>query len=308
MKLLCALLALVLIPSLIAGPDNQLPESVSKLLHKPQLGPASLALSDGTRSEGATLRVTDEFVTFRRTPQVCENVELSRITGITRPSEDGVRDVTHTILWWIVLSPLWLLYSGPENTHPPLDPILGSWESVKAQTTGRTDIDRIAFRPAIPDATPQDSGYVTRMNVVIQKGTYRVDGGALHLTQLGRGLDDVIPLRHKCDTLVAATSNRVFRLKLTGDQPRRASPPIVGVWIESLQGAWTTWQFKSDGAYQINSTELSKGGAFAKTKKGIKITFPGAPSEQWDVRRKSGHLFISIGGNVTEYQKRPATR
>jgi hypothetical protein len=304
MKSLPTLAALALVPGLIAGPGDQLPESVSKLLHKPRLGLVTLTLSDGTRRDGEILRVTDEFVTFRRTPGVCENVELSRIAGISRPSEGGVRDVAFAILSWIVLSPL-ILDGPPENTNPSADPIFGNWESIQGQTAGRIDINRIAFRPAIPGVTPQRSGYVTWMNVVVQKGTYRVDGGALHLTQLGSGLDDVIPVRYECDTLVAATSSRFFRLKLTGDQAHRARSPIVGLWIESLEGAWTTWQFKPDGAYQINSIALSKSGAFAKTKKGVKITFAGAASDEWDVRAKNGRLFVSSGGEVTEYKKAP---
>jgi hypothetical protein len=58
------LIVLGLIPGLIAAPVGHLPESVSDLLHKPREGYASLTFTDGAYSNGAILRVTDQFVTF----------------------------------------------------------------------------------------------------------------------------------------------------------------------------------------------------------------------------------------------------
>ena len=91
-----ALIVLALVPSLIART-----ESVSELLHNPATGQAALTFSDGTRSEGMIVRVTDQFVTFRRTPQSCENVALSSIAGIDWPSGGG--SVRYAILFMLLL-------------------------------------------------------------------------------------------------------------------------------------------------------------------------------------------------------------
>lgn len=76
---------------------------------------------------------------------------------------------------------------------------MGTWESVKAQAAGRIDTDDLEFRPVNPGMISQDSGYVTRWSVVSEKGTYRVDSGTLHLSQLGSGIEDVIPVSFDCD-------------------------------------------------------------------------------------------------------------
>jgi hypothetical protein len=304
MRPLQTIVVLALVPSLIART-----ESVSELLHNPQNGQASLRFADGTRSEGMVIRVTDQFVTFQPAPFMpgaCENIELSRIAGIDWPSgSGGFRNAVFSLLW--LLAPLAPILGGAsEGTATPSNPMLGNWESVRTQTPGRIDIDGLEFRPVMPGAGFRYSGFVTRMSVVIQRGTYRVDGGTLHLNQLGGGLDDIVPVGFECDALIAVTSTRAYKLKSTGDQPRRASPPIVGRWVESSEGSQTDWDYKPDGTYEQKSVDSSKTGIFAKTKKGVKVTFGSGATEDWEVHVNRGHLFISIGGNVTEYKKRSA--
>lgn len=112
----------------------------------------------------------------------------------------------------------------------------------------------------------------------------------------------------ECDELIAARPTRIYRLKSTGDQPHRASAPIVGQWFESSQGTEAVWEFKPNGAYQTKTTERSGGGSFTKAKHGVTIAFRGAEKEDREARVKRGHLFISNGGIVTEYKKRPEHR
>jgi hypothetical protein len=311
MRSLHTLVVLALVPSLIART-----ESVSELLHTPERGQASLTFSDGTRSEGTILRVTDQFVTFQLARGVCENVELSRIAGIEwSPEKQSVSDTidgVSTLLFAVPFVVAFLipssLYAVAHRVSHPTDPIWGNWESIQDQIPRRTEIDRIQFMPNNRNATTQDPGYVRRMKVVIEEGTYQADTGSLYITQLGKGLDGLIPFRFKCDVLVAAASARVHKLKPSGVQPHTASPPVVGEWIELWDGVPTTWEFKPDGVLQIKRIERSDNGRFTKSKKSVKATFPGLASEEWDVRVESGRLFVSSGGKLTEYQKGPPTR
>jgi len=313
MKLLRALVALALIPDLIAGSDGKRPTSVSQLLLDPWNGQATLTFSDGTRREGAILRVTDQFVTFRRSPQVCEDIELSRIVGIQwssgkQSASDTIGGV-FTLLFAVPLVPFavpWALYAAVYRASHPTDPIWGDWESIHHQTPGRTEIDRIQFEPNNRNATTQDPGDIRRTNVVIEEGTYRVDGETLHVTQLTGGLEGDMPFHFECDALVAAASTRVHRLTPSKVQPHTAYAPVVGEWIEHWVGVPTTWEFKPDGVLHIKRIERPENGRFVRTKKSVKVTFPGTAGEEWDVRVKSGRLFISNGGKVTEYKKAPA--
>jgi hypothetical protein len=302
------LIVLALMPGLIAAPAGQLPESVSKLLHKPRLGPASLTLSDGTRSDGAIVRVTDQFVTFEPTPfapGACVNIELSRIAKINwREKPTPVHDAILDALMVITLAPA-ILDGGLAKTDPK-DPMLGSWESPEGPISGRIRTNRVEFTRN--GSAPENTGYVEQMDILVQEGKYRVDGGTLHLSQVGNAPEAVVDIRFECDVLVASNSTRVRRLRSTGIPLHGASAPIVGGWNESSEGERTTWQFRPDGGFTITSIDRRRHGQFAITNNRMKVAFGAAGSEEWDVRRKSGRLFISIGGNVTEYQKGPAVR
>lgn len=101
-------MTLLLIPSLLAGPWDQYPKSVRKLLEKPWAGPARLTLRDGTSEEGQILRVTNQYLAFRiRTTLHGGGAESLRAHGAWRltdvkmlgPYEEG------RIIATIVLAP-----------------------------------------------------------------------------------------------------------------------------------------------------------------------------------------------------------
>jgi hypothetical protein len=286
-------LSSLLIPALIAGPNDQLSEPARKLLRKPRLGNARVAWVDGTQSNGYILRITNQSVAFLHSG-ACESVDLARIAKV-RSLPD--RDRTFEAIMMVLAAPLYLIYPLPGGAlveglrYVFSARMLGEWESATGQEVVLQD-----------DAYMRH--YVERREVVDKSGQYRIEGAMLYVTYEGSGAVEVIPIRFACDKLIAGAAASLTLAAEPGHQPRPAADPIVGQWLESHRLGATTWDFKPGGAFHMR-TESRVVGEFAKTKQGLQVDWmDGSAVELWDVRVKDDRLFITVGGSTVEYRRR----
>lgn len=289
---------------LIAALLEAQPPSVRALLSKPRLGVVRLTRNDGTVLDGRLVRVTNQFVTFQ-SKATCENVELpsiAAIKAIKTKEPFKMADAGGGIAWWL-LSPVWLfawlLSLSPDN-H---DPALGIWEPVFAPLDGSVTRIQIGSR-------------IRRKRMLIRKGRYQIQGQKLLLKfepfQEGTSSEQTLPFRFECTRLALDGQ----WLTVASAQLRPASAPIVARWhdarwydtISKTEAELLAWEFRPDGTFQRETFTQSdqEDGVFLRQGDGIHVQFRGNSrpdhEEDWKIRAKSGHLWITRDGGTTEYK------
>jgi hypothetical protein len=288
-------LCLILIPALLAAQPETSPlsPSVKELLRKPQLGEASLTRNDGTVLNGRVVRVTDRFVTLKSGP-TCENVEVSsvaEIKAVQTKQPFKMADLGGGIAF-LLLAPVWLVAWLLSLSPGAQDPLLGEWQSVLPSPDG--SFARILIGNGI-----------RRKHVFIRNGRYQIQDQQLLLKfeplRGGIASEQALPFRFVCPGMV------LDELLLTpvGAPLRPARAPIVGRWFSTT----FAWEFRPDGSFQREtlSQNDAENGAFLRQGDGIHVQFrvnsrPGH-EEDWKIRTKARHLWITRNGETTEYRR-----
>ena len=108
----------------------------------------------------------------------------------------------------------------------------------------------------------------------------------------------MIHLQFDCDSLVLGDQKLSARMAAAP-----AQPPIVGRWQpRGRQDA--SWEFTASGTFEKRITESHMNGQIEKIKGGVRVKWLGPdakPDEEWGIRTKGHHLFITAGGATTEY-------
>jgi hypothetical protein len=284
------LVGAILIPALTVASSEGASDSVQKLLRKPRQGVARISFADGTRAMGVVNRVTSQFITLREV-DTCRNVELAQITSLEwlRGQGDSLGDTLGLIVWVVIGSPFWIpWYIADALGHgDETSPLRGTWESTPASADGK--ISRIESH--------QGNGFV-QLGVAVGKGKYAVIGQELHLTYDASGPVETTPLRFDCESLVLGDE------KLSTQFSRHsAQPPIVGRW-RTTKDRRSSWEFTASGTFEKRIIESQINGQIQKIKGGVRVKWLGPdarPDEEWGIRTKGHHLFITAGGATTEY-------
>jgi hypothetical protein len=281
-----ALVALLLLPPLIAGPPDQLPDSVRTLLRKPRLAAARMTFRDGTHAAGRITRVTDQFVSFSSQSPVsgryenCSNIKLDRITALKwLPSESGT-----DFFDYLIFFPVWYLIFGIPGivemlSHRGLPS--GAWESVSVDANGR--INRLEF----------DDRAVRSQDVLVKQGHYHLEDDRLHFMYESEP-DQVAAVHFECDMMVVDWPDGP--VKLGSPQMHHAYPPVVGRWGTR----WQEWDLRPDGSLRMEKVEDGPKGTMQRVKGGIKVSWSPDP---WHIRREHGRLFITKNGSTIEYKQ-----
>ena len=285
--LVCA----VLIPALLVGSGEGGSDSVQKLLRKPRYALARISFTDGTHAQGVASRVTSQFVTLREASS-CRNVELAQIASVKwLPNQgDPLGDTLTLIAMVVIASPVLiplaiveLLGHKDENNSP----VRGHWESTPTSPDGM--ISRIEG--------DYGGGFVRR-SVSVKKGRYELIGQDLHFTYDTSSTVETVPIQFDCDSLMLGGQKLSARLS---SGPAR--PPIVGRWFPDVDPN-SSWEFTESGRFEKRTAESQINGQIEKIKGGVRVKWlgPDAPrDEEWGIRTKGRHLFITAGGSTTEY-------
>ncbi len=279
------LMTLLLIPSLLAGPWDQYPKSVRKLLEKPWAGPALLTFQDGTSEEGQILRVTNQYLAFRKGPPFmavvrypCEQVEPGRLADVKMlgPYEEG------QIIATIILAPFWIPRFVASLARPK--PLEGLWES--------------AMLPGGLVSVVEFSGTrVTTEDATVTEGTYRFDGRRLHLSP-DSGVDRAVEVAITCGDEIVVDSPKLHFWEHGDRGPAHA--PIVGYWATALLPPRTSWDLRPDGTFRIEMIEAPTRRLSRRHHNRIKLD----SGEEWTFRRKGDRLFLTRADVTTEYRPR----
>jgi hypothetical protein len=279
----------VLIPALLVASGGGASDSVQKLLRKPRYGVARINFADGTQAAGTVSRVTDQFVTLRE-GNTCRNVELAQIASIKWLPNQG--DSLGDTLGWItfgviaspILVPVYIAYLLEDRDDSPLS---GNWESIPASPDGT--ISRIEGNYA---------GGLVRRSVAVEKGTYQVVGQDLHLAYEGSGLVETIPYRFDCESLYLGAQKLSVPYST-----QSARAPIVGRWLPHGERGGS-FELTESGTFEKRIAQSQVNGQIKKIKGGVHVKWLGPdakPDEEWGIRTKGHHLFITAGGATTEY-------
>jgi hypothetical protein len=276
------LMALLLIPSLVAGQWDQYPKSVRKLLEKLWEGPARLTLRDGTKSEGQLLRVTTEYIAFAGTlrsgsPAPCEHIALSRIATVSRPPGYSGSDFGDEIMFGLIFGPVMLPFLIKDAIYP--NPLEGNWELAGA-ADGRVGV--LTF----------SGDWLTVEETMVSEGRYRLDGNALYFN--AQPVEVTLQCGHGTDELV--TTEMLLMHSPREADYRQARRPIAGNWANRL----TSWDLGDDGTFHNQTTLARRAVKFRRSHNRITLD----SGEEWTFRRARGHLFITAAGVTTGYHPR----
>jgi hypothetical protein len=299
-----ALVVLILVPMLLAGQTDQLPESVRALLRKPRGGGARLTFRDGTQSDGMILRVTDQFVSFtegsppNRLNQHCEDIDLALIANVAAlhsPDDESAWPylvvATPLLAPFVILTPFAMISESIRDAHAHRGLPSGSWESVSADAAGHTR--HVEFHDV----------YIAMPDQVVKQGRYHLDGDELHF-DYDKGAEESVPVRFECDTLVADRPDG--RLYLSTPQwEGRAYSPIVGHWWMRNRGTRVNWDLRPDGTFRIQNIENDNWARMEPIEGGIKVSWSG---EEWKIRHAHNHLLVTKDGVELEYKHAPPVR
>jgi hypothetical protein len=289
MKSAKILVSVVLIPALLVASGESVSDSVQKLLRKPRYGETRIAFADGTQTAGAVSRVTNQFITLREANR-CRNVEAAQIASVKwLPNQsDSLEDTLTGILMVVITSPIWIpwMIAYALGHRDETSPLSGNWESTSTSPDGK--MSRV-----------EGSGNIlVQRSVIVAKGRYEVIGQDLHLTYDGSGLAETIPVEFDCDSLILGAQKLLARFSTT-----RAQAPIVGRWFPERDRR-SFWEFIASGAFEKRISESQVQGQIRKIKGGVRVKWLGPdakPDEDWAIRSKAAHLFITAGGVTTEY-------
>jgi hypothetical protein len=291
MKPAKTLVSAILIPALLVASGESTSESVQKLLRKPRYAPAEIDFVDGTHVRGVVSRVTSQFVTLRDA-EGCLNVELAQIASVKwLPNQDESWGDKMTLIAMVaiaspVLIPL-VIAEALGHRDKSRNPLYGNWES--NQTTPEAKISRIEGS--------YQTGFIER-SLAVERGRYEIIGQDLHLAYDESGLVETIPFQFDCDSLILGDQKLLPRRS-----PSPAQTPIVDRWLPRLDHS-SFWEFTASGTFEKRIAESQRNGQIEKIKGGVRVKWLGPdakPDEEWGVRTKGHHLFITAGGATTEY-------
>jgi hypothetical protein len=282
------LIPLILIPVLLAGQSDQLSLAARRLLEHPRSGEAELTWADGRKAEGYIRRVTDQFVSFSSVqPFACENVPLTNITAVQwlhTSNNFGARELGEAAFLFTVLSPFFVAHEIADPIHrmaPPLHHLKGNWASIQHPGESKSSF-------TFGGSKVQYAGEVVR------KGRYSVEQGHLRLI-FEEGPETVTTVRFDCDDLILENVAERFQLRSGRDH---VTGPLVGTW--SQKGV--TLELEANGVL-VERRDETRTGIFEKTAKNVKIHWAGG--EEWIAQVKHHHLFVRVGGVLTEYRYVP---
>lgn len=279
---------------MIAGPPGQLPDSVRELLRNPREQAARITFLDGTQADGAILRVTDQYVSFREAsiqPQPpCDNIDLARIKSVKHlPDSDETWKVFAVIFSPVLAAGVAGVAIHDAVAYRGLPP--GSWESVSADPSGR--INRLEI----------EDGYLWNYDVVRKQGRYLVQGSQLHFIY-DTEPEQVTSFHFECETMIADRPAGPLRFRVSKMEDR-AQPPIVGLWSTPPAGDRVMWDLRPDRTFRSEKIDHRQSGSMQRVKDGFKVAVSG---DQWQSRRERDRLFITKNGQTVEYKRSSPVR
>jgi len=197
------------------------------------------------------------------------------------------------------LSPIYWFVNVTTSLLSSLNPIVGSWQAVTPRSDGSFERIRLASHNSAAEFS------VIKEFACHRAGRYRIDGNNLHLLyddNIGRTL----PVLLEGSELVLGTPSPV-RLLYQGSKENDGT--IAGVWrADDPPGNAVVWQFRVNGRFECDWLTGIRRGNWEQVGNKLKITWREGASgnDQWTVRTAGGHLFLTVRGKRTEYEKRPA--